>query len=57
VSDEEERRRANRARNPEIARIVDEVRAHFPGAQVVAIREMSADKKRMLEEYSRRHPT
>ena len=30
--------RENRAKYPEIARMVDEIRQHFPGAKVVAVR-------------------
>lgn len=32
------RREINRARNPRIAEIVDEVRRYFPGATVTAVR-------------------
>lgn len=49
-------RQSNRDRYPEVARVVDEVRKHFPGAKVVAIRPMSEEKKRMLAEYNRRNP-
>lgn len=55
MSDESERQ-SNRDRFPEVARVVDEVRKHFPGAKVMAIRPMSEEKKRMLEEYNRTHP-
>lgn len=55
MSDEADRQ-ANRDRFPEVARVVDEVRKHFPGAKVVAIRPMSEEKKRMLAEYNRRNP-
>jgi hypothetical protein len=35
--DQEEQRRRNREKYPEIAAFVDEVRKHFPGARVVSI--------------------
>ena len=54
---DEDRRASNRDRFPEIARVVDEVRKHFPDAKVVAIRPMSEEKKRMLADYNRRHPS
>lgn len=50
------KRESNRDRYPEIARVVDVVREHFPGAKVTAIRPMSEEKKKMLEDYNRRHP-
>lgn len=49
-------RQSNRERYPDIAHIVDTVREHFPGAKVVAIRPISEEKKRLLEDYNRRHP-
>ena len=33
----EEQREENRKRHPEVAKIVDEVRKHFPGAKVTSI--------------------
>jgi hypothetical protein len=50
------KRESNRDRCPEIARVLDAVRGHFPGAKVTAIRPMSEEKKRMLEDYNRKHP-
>lgn len=51
----ESERQANRERFPSLARIVDEMRLHFPGAQVTAIRTMSDEKKKMLADYAQRH--
>lgn len=51
------KRESNRERYPEVARVVDTVREHFPGAKVVAIRPMSEEKRRMLEDYNRSHPS
>lgn len=51
------KRESNRDRYPEIARIVDVVREHFPGAKVTAIRPMSEEKRLLLDEYNRKHPT
>jgi hypothetical protein len=46
----------NRAKYPSVAKVVDEVREYFPGAKVVAIREMSAEKRRLIEQYERTGP-
>ena len=48
MSDEDEARRRNRERYPQIAAVVDEVRKHFPEAKVVGV------KKFTPEEYGAR---
>jgi hypothetical protein len=46
-TDEQERQRAeNRRRYPAVARFVDEVRKHWPGAVVTDVRKMSPEEYR-----------
>ena len=55
ADDAEAQREANRARYPSIAAIVDQMREHFPGATVTAVRTMTDEKKKLLEDYGRNY--
>jgi len=54
LTDVDEKKRSNREKYPEVAALVDKVREHFPGAKVIAIRnlspaEMETRKKKVLQ--------